>query len=201
MESHYVKLLSPYCSNMEFLSILGINEAQSIIDDTNSFITDNCPVVRYANTGNIYGRLFHTYNVLKNTRESETVEDEMFLLANPFSGRNIGHDLSIIFHRIHIYIKNKLTCPLVISDQYGGITHVVEICKILLPSAVFYVLKSDKIVLFKKLYVVWHAINPATSLFFVTFLVFFLPSLLNILISKKTSNIIICIFFFIAFSY
>ena len=165
-----VKLILPPISN-KFHSILAIDETNTIVNNSNSFLSDpafvisadeikkNDPGYKYETIKNydpsykIYSKIHITYTHLCNNKEDITIDDEMFLLCNPFSAINIGHDLSILFHRINIYRERGLTIPVVLSEFMLTIPRSLEVCKLLLPNTEFFMLPNNKIVKFTKLHI------------------------------------------------
>ena len=153
-------ILPPYTENNAFHSILAVDISNNIISNSNSFLVDpnfiNVPnknIIEYNNTHSIFTRLDITYKYLKNNKVDDTIYDEMFLLCNPFSSTNIGHDLSILLDRIHIYRQNKLTIPVVLSEFMLTIPRSLEICKLLLNDIPIYYLPNNKIIEFKNLHI------------------------------------------------
>jgi hypothetical protein len=155
-----VKLIFPDAGMNSFHSILGITPSKEIIHNTNSFLVDSHfkknairDLIHYDNTHSIFRRLIITYNHLVKHEAEIAVDREMFLLVNPFSASNIGHDLSILFDRIHYYKMNKLTMPVVVAEYMNVIPRSLEICRMLLPDTEFFFIPSNKIINFTKLIV------------------------------------------------
>jgi hypothetical protein len=154
-----VKLILPPIFN-KFHSILAIDETNTIINNSNSFLSDPNfvnhdyqTIQNYDNVYSIYIRIKLTYDYLCNNKEDIVIDNEMFLLCNPFSATNIGHDLSILFHRINTYRERGLTIPVVLSEFMLTIPRSLEVCKLLLPNTEFYMLPNNKIVKFTKLHI------------------------------------------------
>lgn len=166
-DSYYigeVKLILPTSEKTHFHSILAVDMCNNIIRNSNSFLVDRnftsqkdifSSFFHYDNAGGngIFRRINATYQYLTTHATEEIVEREMFLLCNPFSATNIGHDLSIIFDRINEYKVRGLTIPVVLAEVMLDCPRSVELCKILLPTAEIYCLPSNKIVNFKKLHI------------------------------------------------
>jgi len=155
-----VKLYLPTSPPNKFHAILGLDEKNQILRPTNSFLEDPNFVNNsfhgrneYDKVQTIFTRLESTYSFMKGNTPTLVIEQPMFLLVNPFSSTNIGHDLSILFHRIVAYRSQKLTIPVVIGDVTMQIPRAYEILQLLLPDTTFYTLPSDTYVLFKKLHV------------------------------------------------
>ena len=157
------KLILPPMAN-SFHSILAIDDNNAIINNSNSFLSDTNLIgsrrymKEYDLEHSIFLRIYITHKYLSETPEDTFVENEMFLLCNPFSSTNIGHDLSILFHRINIYREQKLTIPVVLSEFMFTIPRSLEICKMLLPNTEFYMLPNNKIVKFRKLHITGNVI-------------------------------------------
>jgi hypothetical protein len=153
------KLILPPIAN-KFHSILAIDDNNTIINNSNSFLSDSNFVLNDLSGLNAYDiehsilrRIYLTYKYLSETAEDIVIENEMFLLCNPFSAINIGHDLSILFERINIYREQKLEIPVVVSEFMLTIPRSLEVCKMLLPNTEFYILPNNKIVKFQKLHI------------------------------------------------
>lgn len=143
----------------QFLELLGFDNNNTIINNTNSFLVDANftnvhNILQYDKvSNNVFSRM-HNLVAMKDIIEvTTTIEEPMFLLANPFSGRNSGHDLSILFNRIDIYLQRKYTMPVVITDSMLEFPFTYEICKILLPNTTFHILSKDTATIFKHLIV------------------------------------------------
>ena len=154
-----VKLMLPSIFN-KFHSILAIDETNTIINNSNSFLSDPNFVnhdyqhlMNYDNIYSIYSRIKLTYDYLCTNKEDIVIDNEMFLLCNTFSATNIGHDLSILFHRINTYREHGLTIPVVLSEFMLTIPRSIEVCKLLLPNTEFYMLPNNKIVKFTILHI------------------------------------------------
>ena len=156
-----VKLILPPIFN-KFHSILAIDETNTIVNNSNCFLSDpnflkddpNYDNIKNYDVGHkIFSRIYITHMYLCNNKEDITIDNEMFLLCNPFSATNIGHDLSILFHRINIYREHGLTMPVVLSEFMLTIPRSLEVCKLLLPNTEFYMLPNNKIVKFTKLHI------------------------------------------------
>lgn len=155
-----VKLYLPKSPPNKFHAILGLDEKNRILASTNSFLED--PNFRnntfsgrkdYDSIHTIFTRLQETYDFMIQNTPTATVEEPMFLLVNPFSSTNIGHDLSILFHRIFLYRQQNLSIPVVIGDVTLQIPRAYEIIKLLLPKTAMYILPSDTYIHFKQLHV------------------------------------------------
>ena len=151
----YAKVMLPYTGQNLFHSILGVDKENRVIHNSNSFLVDpngefsNLPGLNsYDSRHTIFTRLNDTYYKLKDDSPSERVKEPMFLLANPFSATNFGHDLSILFDRISYYRSQRLTRSVVVSET---IPRSLEICRMLLPNTPFYFLSNNKIVEFDDL--------------------------------------------------
>lgn len=142
----------------KFIPILGLDDKNNIIENSNSFLVDNNfrshpfnHLKNYDSEQKIFTGLQLTYDNIKKLEPQEIVEEPMFLLFNPFSGRNVGHDLSILFHRIHLYRQMQLDIPIIVGDTMLEFPFSLEICKLLLPNSKLYFLKSNTIVHFKNI--------------------------------------------------
>jgi len=156
--SGYAKVYQPHVAFNKFIPIVALDESGEIISNSNSFLVDsNFCNNNFANIkeyDDIHGIFTGIETVSKNLRDLpavETIEQPMFLLCNPFSGRNAGHDLSILFNRIHIYRTLGLQIPVVVSQSMNDFPLTLDICKVLLPSIEFHILPSDRPVEFRNL--------------------------------------------------
>lgn len=140
----------------KFHSLLAIDSKKEIILNSNSFFTDpnfveNTYTGRkeYDNNHTIFTRLAMTYAHLQGEAPSVIIEEPMFMLLNPFSAVNFGHDLSILLDRIKLYKRMMTDMPVIVGDIMNSIPRSLEICKVLLPDTKFYYLPSNTVVKFK----------------------------------------------------
>jgi transcription termination factor NusA len=163
----YAKMCLPIPEKNKFHALVGIKKDGTLIPNTNSYLTD-APILQnvykahgidYELQYTIYTRIGNNYTFIKDRSPDIVIQQPMLLLGNPFSGTNIGHDLSIMFDRIQYYKTNKLSCPVILTEYNRHVPTSLEIVKMLLPSADIFYLPYDKIVLFEKL------IAPDTVIF------------------------------------
>jgi hypothetical protein len=156
----YAKLYYPDVGVTSFLPILAVDNNNTIIENSNSYFTDPC--FRQCDTSYIFDydsrfKIFSSLQLILNKIQElplhETIDKPMFLLLNPFGGRNVGHDLSILFHRIHIYKTKNLSMPVIVGESMLDFPFTLDICKMLLPNTEFYMMKKDTFVEFKNLYI------------------------------------------------
>lgn len=161
--SGYVKVLIPSSpKHTSFHGILCLNYSNVVIPHSNSFLVDKCfvdagaqNVQNYMNScgDNIFERINETYETIVKSEPQTPVEPIMYLLANPFSGRNIGHDISILLDRIHNYRTCRYKVPVVLPQCVYECPRSLELCKMLLPTTEFYFLETDRVYHFKNLIV------------------------------------------------
>lgn len=159
--SGYVKFMVPSGpKNTSFHAMLGLTYANKVIPHSNSFLVDknftrarSREVQRYMDTAgdDIFFRINSTYDTLVKTADHIRVETMMYLLANPFSARNIGHDISILLDRIKNYRTSRYRMPVVLPASVHECPRSLEICKMLLPTTEFYFVETDKVYHFANL--------------------------------------------------
>jgi hypothetical protein len=156
----YAKLYCPDVGVTTFLPVLAVNKNNNIIENSNSYLTD--PGFRHCDISNIFeydsrikifSGLQAVLNKIQELPALETIDEPMFLLLNPFGGRNVGHDLSILFHRIHTYKTKNLSMPVIVGESMLDFPFTLDICKILLPNATFFMLKKNTVVEFNNIYI------------------------------------------------
>lgn len=156
----YAKIYYPEVAVTSFLPVLAVDKKNNIIENSNSFLTD--PGFVYSDISNIFEydsriKIFSSLQAILNKIQdlpvSEAIDEPMFLLLNPFGGRNVGHDLSILFHKIHTYRTKNLTMPVIVGESMLDFPFTLDMCKLLLPNTTFYMLKKDAVVEFNNLYV------------------------------------------------
>ena len=154
-----VKMICPCLNSTKFHAILGIDNNKHIIPNSNSFLVDSNFInnhdglVGYDDIHTIFSRLNIAFKHLLETPVDIIIENEMFLLANPFTGTNIGHDLSIIFNRIHIYKEHKLNIPVVLPEFIKTIPRSLEMCRMLLPETDIFFIPDNKVIQFTNLHI------------------------------------------------
>ena len=104
-----VRICCPYYGRNKWQSVLALTQNNLVIKNSNSFYWQETRVNQnqWQNKDHrIYDRLIYTYHRSKNMNDSnvDVINEESFLLANPFEGTNSGHDLSIIFDAV-VYIR------------------------------------------------------------------------------------------------
>jgi hypothetical protein len=160
----YAKVYFPDTPTNIFLPILAVDSYNNTIRNSNSYLND----INYSNFNNICNydqiyKIFSSLQIIKDNIQSleviDTVEEPMFLLCNPFSGRNSGHDLSILFDKIHWYKTHNLNIPIVLGETMFQYPFTLDICKILLKDIPIYILKKNTVVIFQHLIVVPNIIS------------------------------------------
>ena len=161
----YAKVYYPDVSVTAFLPILAVDKNNNIIENGNSYFTDiafrqsnPAYIFQYDSMFKIFSSLHVVLHKIQQLPVQETIDEPMFLLFNPFGGRNVGHDLSILFHKIHIYKTKNLSMPVIVGESMLDFPFTLDICKILLPNTTFYVLKKNTVVEFNNLYVTHNAV-------------------------------------------
>jgi hypothetical protein len=184
----YAKMCLPIPEQNRFHALIGVTKDRKLIPNTNSYLTDS-GVLRitssiygsdYETYHTIYTRIGKNYEAIKDKQPDSVIEQPMLLLANPFSGTNIGHDLSIMFDRIQYYKTNNLNCPVVLTEYNKHVPTTLEIVKMLLPSADIFYLPYNKIVQFDNLIV------PDTVIFDICK---HASSIVPLLVSKAIDNL------------
>lgn len=85
----------------------------------------------------IYNNLAFGYAFLCDKRDSMHTLKEAALFANPFSGTNLGHDISYTLFMIYWYKERKLTCPILLLSRVRAHPRILEILRIFLDPELF----------------------------------------------------------------
>jgi hypothetical protein len=154
------RIICPIIDNKTFHAILAVDSSKNIITNSNSFLEDPnfvrntiAGIREYDDNHTIMRRTEISYKYLLAKPVELEIAKEMFLLCNPFSATNVGHDISILLNRIHEYKQRKLTIPVVLSEFMKTIPRTIEICEALLPGIEFFYLPNNMIVKFQKLHI------------------------------------------------
>jgi hypothetical protein len=111
-----IYLLFPIYQENYFHALLAVKDKE-IIADINCHISD---ISRYDDAyerkNKIFERLIKSYEILCNDIETISIDEHVCLFMTPFDSVNFGHNLSMIFHYIHLYRYYNLKCPIVISE-------------------------------------------------------------------------------------
>jgi hypothetical protein len=151
-------LICPPVDATTFHAILAIDDKNNIITNSNSFLEDhnfvnNPHTINYDNIHTIFRRINIAYKYLTTNPVTSVIDREMFLLCNPFSGTNIGHDLSILLDRIYEYKQRKLNIPVVLTEFMKSVPRSIEVCQALLPDVEIYYIPNNTIIKFNKLHI------------------------------------------------
>jgi hypothetical protein len=145
-----VLLSFPYYGPNTFHSNLAIdyNTKKYIINST-SFIEDPMYGTKsFDMTYKVYSRINLNYHALttksKNDPDVINITEECMLFANSFSGSNSGHDLSIIINALNYYIKNKLTCKILVHKESLKIPRNLEFIQLFIDKSKFIFIENDK---------------------------------------------------------
>lgn len=142
----YAKLYYPNVPHTKFIPLVGIDQTGELISNSNSFLVDGnfcnnsfTEIKKYDDIHKIFSGIEVITRRVGELPVFKTVHEPMFLLCNPFSGRNAGHDLSILFNRIAIYRRMGLSIPVVVAQSMQDFPLTLDICKVLLPDTEFYI--------------------------------------------------------------
>lgn len=154
------KFINLFYKEICFHSFILVNNDNCVPVHSNYFFSDIKTQTFHYNrdlVGNyINSRITYTYSILSNTTSLEKyhiIEEPVFLLFNPFTNSNIGHDLSIMFDKINHYRKNNLDIPLLLPVDYKRNQYIETILNSLLPNHKLYLVEYDTLYFFKKIYV------------------------------------------------
>lgn len=139
-----------YHRENSFHSILAVDkDSEKYVTNSNSYIEDHMYNNKsYDDTYKIYTRLNVTYDLLMKKKISDTdiinILDECILFANPFSGVNSGHDLSIVLNAIQYYITKSLTCKVIVHTESLKIPRILEMIDLWIPKSKLLFIDYDK---------------------------------------------------------
>lgn len=155
-EYHNILLTTPFFKPNTFHSILAIEyNTKKYIPNSNSYIRDATYNIHYELKHQIYNRINMTYALLstRNINECVMMDDECLLLANPFSGVNSGHDLSVILNALQYYLTNNMQCKVVIHIESFVIPRNIELIELFIPRDKFIIINYDKYYFFKNIHI------------------------------------------------
>ena len=128
-----ISLSCPSYLENKWLSILALTNDNKVISNSNTFYweyADNTSCWKVIGKDNkIYDRLVYTYHYIKNSKIKIFIKEECFLLANPFTCTNAGHELSIILDALY-YIKDKNIDKIVVfgyAHKYPGNLNILKL--------------------------------------------------------------------------
>jgi hypothetical protein len=167
-----VKLLCPSYEKNTFRAILALDEELEPIYNSNSYFSDYHKYKNTVVTDSItgihydYNRLYDVelptycriniiYEYMKqNLQEHEHFKEECVLFANPFSGVNYGHDLSIILNLINYYISNNLNCKIILLENSKNIPRAIEFIELFIPKDRFCFINENIMYKFERIHII-----------------------------------------------
>jgi hypothetical protein len=143
---------------------------QRVIANSNTFYWENWQNLKdkwtIQNDDNkIYDRIVYTYHHIKNTplKNRKHIETECFLMANPYTGVNSGHELSIILDCVD-YIRKHNTIQNIILFNYAyKYPNNLNLLKLLLPESKFLFIDFNTVYQFKKIHIIKQELHNITK--------------------------------------
>ena len=155
-----ITLTCPSYYENKWHSILAITQDNKIISNSNTFYWENAQNLEKNWTvqndhNKIYDRIVYTYHFLKNSNINNRVhiDQECFLLANPHTCVNSGHELSIIFDSVD-YIRKHNIQKIVIFNYAYKYPNNLNLLKLLVPEDKLLFIKFNVIYQFKKIHII-----------------------------------------------
>ena len=85
----------------------------------------------------IYDNISFGYVYMCDGREPVHTMTEAALFANPFSGSNLGHDISLTLFMVHWYKQRKLSCPILLLSRVQNLPRILEVLRVFFDPNVF----------------------------------------------------------------
>lgn len=157
----YIGLASPTYYENKWHSILALTSNDNrVITNSNTFYWENWETLgakwMIQNDHNkIYDRIVYTYHYIKNTpiKNRTSIDTECFLLANPYTCVNSGHELSIILDAV-TYIRRHNIPKIVLFYYAHKYPNNLNLLKLLLPETKFLFISFNTVYQFKKIHII-----------------------------------------------
>lgn len=103
----------------------------------------------------IYDRLIYTYHHIKNSQVSarKYINEECFLMANPFTCANSGHELSIILDAVN-YLRKVSVAKIVVFGYAHKYPNNLNLLKLLVPEEKLLFIEFNVLYQFKKIHII-----------------------------------------------
>jgi mRNA-degrading endonuclease HigB of HigAB toxin-antitoxin module len=157
----YIGLSSPSYYENKWHSILAITtNDQRVITNSNTFYWENWQTLGEKWTiqndhNKIYDRIVYTYHHIKNTplKNRTYIDTECFLMANPYTGVNSGHELSIILDCVD-YIRKANIQKIVIFNYSYKYPNNLYLLKLLVPEDNLLFINFNTVYQFRKIHII-----------------------------------------------
>lgn len=155
-----IGLSSPSYYENNWHSILALTHDNKVVTNSNTFYWENWESLGtkwiIQNEHNkIFDRIVYTYHHIKNApiKKRQTIDDECFLLANPFTSTNAGHELSIILDCV-VYIRKHNIQKIILFKYAYKYPNNLDLLKLLIPECKFIFIDFDIVYQFKKIHII-----------------------------------------------
>lgn len=168
---HYIGLSSPSYYENKWHSILATTTNDNrVIVNSNTFYWENAHDIKNKwmiqnNDNKIFDRMVYTYHHIKNTpiKDRTYIESECFLMANPYTGVNSGHELSIILDCVHYIRRHNTIQNIVIFGYAYKYPNNLNLLKLLLPESKFMFIGFDTVYQFNKIHIIKQELHNITK--------------------------------------
>ncbi len=157
----YIGLSSPSYYENKWHSILAITTNDNrVITNSNTFYWENWDTLGTKWTiqndhNKIYDRIVFTYHHIKNTpiKNRVYIDTECFLMANPYTCVNSGHELSIILDAVN-YIRRHNIPKIVIFNYSYKYPNNLNLLKLLIPETKLMFINFNTVYQFRKIHII-----------------------------------------------
>ncbi len=168
---NYIGICNPCYYENKWHSILGITTNDNrIITNSNTFYWENAHELDkkwkiHNDHTRIYDRLVYTYHHIKNTnvKNRTLIEPECFLMANPFTGINSGHELSIILDAVDYIRKNSTIEKIVVFGYAFKYPNNLNLLKLLIPEDKLLFINFNTVYQFNKIHIIKQELHNITK--------------------------------------
>lgn len=168
---NYIGICNPCYYENKWHAILGVTSNDNrIITNSNTFYWENAHELDkkwqiHNDHTRIYDRLVYTYHHIKNTniKHRTLIEQECFLMANPFTGINSGHELSIILDAVDYIRKNTTIEKIVVFGYAFKYPNNLNLLKLLIPEDKLLFMNFNTVYQFNKIHIIKQELHNITK--------------------------------------
>jgi hypothetical protein len=109
-----------------FSVTLAVNNEEGITESStflikNSFRNFHDQYEQY----NTVTQMMYDHMIINKSDDEDIIDEEVVLFTSEFSGVNFGHDMSVILYYLDNYLKEKMTCKIVMACKHKIIPRTI----------------------------------------------------------------------------
>lgn len=141
-----------------FCVTLAINNNESVLESS-TFLLGHSFQHCYKQY-NTVSQIMYKHMISHESQINNIIDEEVMLFTSEFSGVNFGHDMSITLYCLDKYLKNKMTCKIIMSSKQKVIPRTIEFVTKFIPLENIIFIDYHTMYTFNKCYIPWcHFLN------------------------------------------